>query len=618
MLYAQVVLGIAVEGPFDYVVPKAIRESIAVGSRVQVSLRARPMTGYVTALSAQSAVKKVKPVARLIDAQPILDQNMLALTRGVAQHYGCSWGEAIETAIPEFLRRGRRIARPAHQERHNAAPDPADFRFTLIHDRSRGGRWNEYIRHIRRALEAQRGIIVLVPDTEALAVAHGFLKSVFPVAIEPVRRHMRKESEVWLNIREGLVPLAVGTRSAVFAPMPELGLIIIDEEQDDSYKQDQVPHYHAREVALMRGRIEGAEVVAGSHAPSLESFRHARETKSEPVVIYRESPYPDIKILNPYSEYQARAAKKEILSKYLEDAMADCLAAGGRMLLFAHRSGFATYAFCHNCGTALRCSRCASNLVYHFSENILRCRHCAFRMAPPKICPACSAGYIKYAGSGDEKVESELHRIFPQARIRRIGTHDTIKGDEADIFIATRAVIRRRELAFDLIGVLGIDNALNRVDIRAAEKVYALLDGLISLTDTRMIIQSRHAHHHCFESLAGNDPAIFYAKEFEDRRELLFPPFGHLILVKLRGRRQERVKTASRTLFERLSERASGVSAVKIVAVNPAQPAKLRGNFYYQILAVSPDAAEAVRFLKANLRDFKHSGIIITLDVDPV
>jgi primosomal protein N' (replication factor Y) len=224
-------------------------------------------------------------------------------------------------------------------------------------------------------------------------------------------------------------------------------------------------------------------------------------------------------------------------------------------------------------------------------------------MSPPKICPSCNAGYIKYFGTGTDKIESELARIFPQARI---GT---------DIVVSTSLILKEEGANFDLICVLNIDNSLNRVDYMAAEKVFYLLFGLATLTDKVIIIPTNFPQHHCFKSLSTGDANVFYSQELKFRKQLNFPPYKHMCLVKLRGRNLEKVQKSAEDLFDKLKE---GNKAVKALSLNPGQPEKLRGNFYWQILFSAASAQKLSSFLKIHLKDSRYSGIIVTVDVDPV
>ncbi len=475
-----------------------------------------------------------------------------------------------------------------------------------------------YLKEIKDVLAAKQSVIVLFSDIKDIEKAKEEIRKSLGVDAFVSFRKQPKELEVWEKIRQTDYSVVLGTRSGIFSPVNNLGLIIIDSEGDSVYKQEQSPHYHAREVALMRAQISGARVILGSQCLSLESFYLAKKEKVELEIIPSKAAYPLVKVIDLRRLAYAERKSKSIFSKFLADAIYATLGEKGKILLVINRKGFATTAACHNCGAPLKCPRCNINLVFHFEENKLRCHHCNFKMEVPKICPSCNAGYIKYSGTGTEKVESELARIFPQASIKIL--EEQKEGSvalDADIIVSTPAVAKQvGRLSFDLIAVLAIDNSLNRVDFRASEKTFSLLMGLVGLTSKKIIIQSANANHYCFQALINNDPLLFYEKELEQRKQLNFSPFKHMILLKLRGADLEKVKKAASDLFQRLNNIAT--SSIKMLSLNPGSPAKLRGNFYYQILLRASSAQKASNFLKLHLKEWHYSGIIVTVDVDPV
>jgi len=614
VLYAKVVLGLPIEGPFDYHVPKEWEDKILPGARVWVNFRNKKEVAYVTGLSSRTAIKKVKDILEIIDPQPLIDKKMFLLADKIAQYYCCSLGEALESMLPEELRKGRKWGQSEF-----SLPKAGKFALTpfsqRLHFIQGAERISAYLREIKATLLQKRSVILLFSDIALAKKTAEIIERDSEAKVFVLFSKQVKGFSVWQNIKKEEYCVVVGVRSNVFAPVNSLGLIIIDQENDQVYKQEQVPHYHAREVALMRAEIEEAKVVLGANLLSLESFYLAQNNKIEYEIIPAERKYPEIRLIDPSRVAYADRKNKPIFSKYLADAIYANLLEKGRILLFINRKGFATSAACHNCGAALKCPRCNINLVFHFDENKLKCHHCNFKMLLPEICPVCNAGYIKYSGLGTEKIESELARVFPQARIKLM---DDFKGDLnlIDILVSTSAVIKHKELNFDLIGVLGIDNSLNRVDFRSAEKTFGLLLGLSALTTKKIIIESSNSNHHCFRALINNDPSFFLKEELKERKQLKFPPFKHMVLVKIRGRNLDKVKKASYDLFEKLNKIKT--SSLKLISLNPAQPPKLRGNFYYQILIRASNPKAASGFLKLHLKSERYSGIIITVDVDPV
>jgi primosomal protein N' (replication factor Y) len=615
MLYAKVVVGLPVAGPFDYAVEPALEQKIKPGCRAWVPWRNQKKLGYVVGLTKKTNIRQVKSITSLIDELPVLDKNMLLLTRKLSDYYCCSWGEAIETALPQALRKGRTLP-PAHINSTQDIP-ALKQRNLLIHDLEGTRRWDIYLKEIKETLSKNKSALLLFPDKKAVLRAREIISSKISASMSVLCRHDSKGLEEWLKIKQGKVNIVIGTRSSIFAPAPNLKLVIIDEEHDPSYKQDQVPHYHPREVALMRIKLERSKLILGSASVSLESFYLAKKLQMRYLRIEREKRFPDIKIIDIRHRPDSERRASTILSKYLQDAVALSLNSNEKVLLFLNRKGFATVASCVSCGLSLKCPRCSVNLIYYFKDSLLKCHYCNFKMQPPSLCPHCNAGYIKYSGVGTEKIESELSRIFPQARIKMLDRQKYEDITEADIFISTQGIVRDADYNFDLIGILSIDNSLNRVDFRAGEKTFQLLTGILRLTDKKVIIQTGLAKSHIFTALLNQDAEIFYRKELDERRQLNFPPYQHLGLVKIRGKKEEKVKEIAQVLFRRLNQ-AKAAKNIKIISVNCAQPAKLRGNFYWQILTRARSAFNLSKFLKIHLKDLAHSGIIITVDIDPL
>ncbi|MDD5109069.1 MAG: primosomal protein N' [Candidatus Omnitrophica bacterium] len=614
MLYANVVLGLPIDGPFDYLVPPDLENKITVGIRVLVNFRNKREVAYVVGLNKKTKIKKIKEILSVLDQAPILDESMLLLTRNLAQYYCCSWGEAIETALPEGLRKGKETKKGDGSLFFNKVTGKENRPLFLQGQE----RMSVYLKEIKQFCADRRSVIVLFSDISEAERAKKLIEQDSGLEVFLVFRKQLKELEVWEKIRQAQCCIVVGTRSSIFSPVNNLGLIIVDQEDDSVYKQEQVPHYHAREVGLMRAQIDGAKIILGSYCLSLRSFYLAHKENHEFRIVPSETAYPLVKVIDLSRLAYAERKIKSIFSKLLADAVYSTLGERGKILLVINRKGFATSASCHNCGVALKCPRCNINLVFHFGEDKLKCHHCNFKMELPKICPNCNAGYIKYSGIGTEKVESELARIFPQASVKII---DEQKGmvnlSDADIFVGTGFVAKQQgSIRFDLIGVLAIDNSLNRIDFMASEKTFSMLMSLVSLTAKKMIIQSANASHHCFQALIKNDPELFYERELAQRKQLNLAPFKHMILLKIRGINPEKVKKASVDLFQRLN--ALKTASMKILSLNCGQPAKLRGNFYYQILMRASSPQKASHFLKSHLKEWHYSGIIVTIDVDPV
>ncbi|MDD2752497.1 MAG: primosomal protein N' [Candidatus Omnitrophica bacterium] len=615
MLYAKVVLGLAVEGPFDYIVPDALKDKICVGKRVWIDFSRQKKIGFCVELTSQSKIKFHKPILDVIDEFPILDSATLLLTKKIADYYCCFWGEVIETALPEGIRKGSKL-NPCGLRREDNPPKQRP-QLLLLHDLDGRQRWGFYLEKISKVLEAKRRVIVILPDVPAILRAKEKIETGLNTRACILYRQVPNENELWERIACAKEDIIIGSRSAIFAPVADLGLIIIDEEENSVYKQDQVPHYHARQAALMRSEIEKADLILGSLCPSLEAFFLAKNGTIDYLPLQRKKSFPEIKFIDPINFSYLERKKGGIFSRLLEDAVYRVLTEKGKTLLFINRKGYSGLAICLGCNSVLKCPRCNINLVFHFHQNQLQCHYCNFKMEAPKICPACNSGYIKFSGTGTEKIENELSRMFPQARISRLEDNQQVNLPDHDIFIATSAILKQPDLAFDLVGVLAIDNSLNFPQLRSGENTFRLLSGLTNLTEKKMIIQTSFVTHEVFQSLWKKDPLIFYNQELGQRKQLKFPPFKHFVLIKLRGPEEEKVKKAGLRLFEQL-KLALAEKTLKFLSSNPAIPNKLRGNFYWEIIGVCADPSKISGVLKKELKKFMHSGIIVTVDVDPL
>lgn len=613
MLYAKVVLGVPVDGPFDYRVPKGLEKAIETGERVGVSFGNQKKIGYVAGLAHKTNFKNLKELTQIIDESPVLDKALLLLTKKASLYYCCSWGQAIETALPKEIRNGRKLLISRQLPQKTQCPKEAGILLQYFDEKTK---WDFYFQQLE-ALERNRSAIMVMPDIDSAQKAQRLIRDRAGLDSALLFRGQPKEAQIWQSIKNGKARIVIGTRSAVFAPVGNLGLLIVDDEHNPVYKQEQTPHYHARDAGLMRCQIEKAKLILASASPSLESFYLAKTKKIEYLGFPRSGPYPQVKVLENRSLVLINKKKNLVFSKYLQDLIFSSLQSKQKTLIFLNRRGFATFLYCHSCGKVLKCSRCNVNLVYHFKGKILSCHHCNFKMELPKICPSCNSGYIKYSGLGTERLESELSRMFPQARIKRIEAGQRPDANEYDLFVGTESIIGRVSDKFDLVVALFIDNSLNRVDLRAAEKTFALLVGLWVLTDKRLIIQSNLSGHHCFEALLKRDTGLFYNKELRQRKQLKFPPYRHMILVKLRGRKEDKLRGLSLELFEKIKE-ANTDKGIEVISVNAGQPSKLRENFYWQILISGNNPIKANSFIKKHLKGFRHSGIIVTVDVDPI
>ncbi len=663
--YADIALGLPSPSPFQYEIPSALDDEMAPGQRVWVRIRERKLVGYVLGFSDEKAFDEIKLIDALIDREPVLDGHFLGLTRWMSEYYFCAWGQTIETALPAPFKKGKfRMKSRARKISETAEMlNPHDLTLTpsqdaayrsisekmkarrhgtfLLHGITGSGKTEIYMHLIRDLLKEDRGSIVLVPEISLTPQAVDRFHSRFGdvLAVIHSRLPQGRRVEEWHRIRSGEAKVVIGARSAIFSPVKDLGLIVIDEEQDASYKQGETPRYHAREVAAWRARETGAVLLLGSATPSLESY-HASEPASGGKIVRLElperiekRPLPAVEVVD--MRRPVKEKKDFIFSPALESGVRDALAKKEQVMLLLNRRGFSTHLHCNACGFVMRCDHCRLSLAYHFDKGILLCHLCEFRAEPVRLCPDCKKNYLNYFGVGTQKVYEEAHKLFPDARLGRMDTDSTQKKDahetilrsfkrgEIDVLIGTQMIAKGHDFPnVSLIGVVSADTALHIPDFRASERTFALLTQVAGRAGRgdipgRVIVQSHVPHHYSIQSAKDHDYREFYEKEIEFRRELFMPPFARLVRVVFSGLVEKEV-IRQILLFAKTIEASIGESSeIKLLGPSPAMVSREKGQFHWNFYLKGPEALEMNALLRRALGDFKKSRITMTVDVDP-
>lgn len=627
---AQVVVGLPVEGPFDYSIPAELAGKVAVGQRVRVLFNRRQRAGFIVGFKAKSAFKRLNQVLSCLDNHPLIDEKALVFTKKLSEYYACAWGEAIETWLPSALRTirplewtppARGAAQPAgSSRREEESPSAFVKNITLLHDKSSDKRWPLILEMVRETLDANRGVIFLVPETAMVdAVAVHLAKAVsVPMMVFDKKASAVRELESWLAVREGKARVVIGTRSAVFAPSENLGLIVIYEEENTAYKQEQTPHYDARALARMRAGVEGCSVLYVSSAPSAETWfyflkEQARKEKWQKVTCEAER----LSAMQIIDMTNYNPQKTSVLSFPLQNAMRDTLAQQGKVILLMNRKGFTTRTHCQQCGFTVQCERCNVNLTYLYSQKVMVCRHCNFRTELPKVCPQCRGGYLRSSGTGTEKLESEVARLYPQSRVGRFDTNSKSFPRQADIVITTKAVLREQEaLDVSLVAVINFDAELHHLDFRSGHHAFALLARLRQLAAQKLLVQTRMMDNYALRAVSKNDPDRFYKEELSLRKELGFPPYRHLVSIGLRGVNEDFVFEQAKELSARLEKDRD--ARVEISDPHPDVNPKLRDKYRFTILLKGRSVKSILAFIRKALKDFSRKrNTIVTINVDP-
>jgi primosomal protein N' (replication factor Y) len=519
------------------------------------------------------------------------------------------------------------------------ALDGRTFRPFLLHGVTGSGKTEVYFRAAERALEQGRGTLVLVPEigltpllVRAAAARFGSTVCVLHSELSAGERH-----DQWWRIREGECRIVVGARLAVFAPVQDVGLVVVDEEHDGAYKQDESPRYHGRDVAVMRAKLEGAVVVLGSATPSLETFTNAAAGKYGRLTLPRRISSQGLPTVEIVDRRQVmKAGGDAILTPPLRDALAQRLLRKEQALLLLNRRGYAISLLCRECGQEADCPNCSVSLALHEGGRRAVCHYCAFQTAPPAACPACKGAYLKQRGYGTEKVVEAVRAAFPEARVDRLDRDraarrgelqkalDAFAAGETDILVGTQMIAKGHDFPrVTLVGVIDADVGLGLPDFRSAERTFQLLtqvSGRAGRADLpgEVILQSHLPDHYALRFACTQDYASFFEQESTFRRTMSYPPTASLLNLIVRGKDAAVAAQESDVLARTLRETA-GAGRYRVLGPARAPLARLREEHRFQILLKGKRSAmrTAVKnALAGRYGDVRWPGIVV--DVDPL
>lgn len=511
------------------------------------------------------------------------------------------------------------------------------------------GKTEIYLRLTAAAVAAGFTVLVLVPEIALISQTERRFRARFGerIAVLHSRLAEGERFDQWCRVLKGEAPIALGVRSAVFAPLPRLGLIVVDEEHDPSYKQEGGVPYHARDLALVRGRDHGAVVVLGSATPSLESAYNAKRGKYTELVLTRrieERPLPAVRVVDLRSLRDRRGAGR-FIGEELRAALAETLERGEQALVFLNRRGFAGFPVCAACGEALRCPRCEIALTLHRAERRYRCHYCGFeRPAGEEACSSCGRREIRPLGLGTEKVEEALRALFPQARIARMDSDTTrakgsllallrgLREKTIDILVGTQMVAKGHDFpGITLVGVVCADLSLHFPDFRAGERTFQLLAQVAGRAGRgeqpgRVVLQTYNPGHVVLQAACRQDYEAFYEAEMGFRRELGYPPLSRIILFKISGPGKEEAERAARAVARaclELRQREDGrLAAVEVLGPAAAPLARVAGRSRFQVLLKGAEPGPLHRLAESCLARLPELGlpaaVATEVDVDPL
>ena len=513
----------------------------------------------------------------------------------------------------------------------------ATFRVALLHGVTGSGKTAVYLELAARVLRRGRRVLVLVPEIALTPAVTAAFRAAADgrVAVQHSGLSDGERHDQWHRIRRGEVDVVVGTRSAVFAPLDDLGLIVVDEEQDASYKQEESPRYHGRDVAIVRGRQAGALVVLGSATPSLETYHNAARGRYERLVLGRrvlDRPLAAVTIVDMRQEV-AEQGPDVVFSAALHDALADRLRRGEQALVLLNRRGYAAAILCRQCGRTLECPNCSVSLTLHRAAGRVRCHYCSYSSARPAVCGHCAGPFLERIGLGTERIEAELAALFPQARLARLD-RDTVRRRgaaqalldrfarrETDVLVGTQMVAKGHDFpAVTLVGVISADVGLGLADFRAAERTFQLLTQVAGRAGRgdlpgEAIVQTFHPEHYSIDHACRQEYEPFFQAEMRYRRALRYPPVVAMINVVVRAGTMPAARRAAAGLADEL--RAAG-GGYRVLGPAPAPLTRLRGEHRAQIFLKGTRRRALREAVRAALDRHPTLRRRVTVDVDPL
>lgn len=626
---------------------------------MRVPLGGAALTGYIVSISndleAGVSPARIRQITARLEETPSVSPELLSLAEWLAEHYLTPLGQCLLLVFPgasEGLSRGIRQSVP---DATCPFPDSLDVQIlptelgtlrekilnalknrapaNVLLPASTNVLTGLYLEAIEATIETGRTALVLVPQTEDVEPLHALFQGqwhgrceVYHAGLAPADR-----LQAWSRIQAGQADIVIGTRSAVFVPLQHIGLIIVDREENASYKAENAPRFDARVVARERASRAGAVLVLASPHPSLESVEESGPVWSE-FSMPKHLSSPPVTVVDLREEPPGT-----LLSARMIEAMTASLVLGRKVLLFLNRKGYAPVLLCRDCGEAIRCPACLAGLTFHKKAAELRCGHCGHSRRAPEACPSCHGTRLIPYGFGTEALEESVRSHFPSARLARLEREGAAKeranrailslmrDGELDILIGTRLLATRRPRPLaSLIGLIYPDVALHLPDFRAAEKAYHALREVISLAedDAGVVLQTYVPQHHVMRAVAGHDPSLFYKAELADREALGYPPFGRLIGLQVSGTKEELVASAaSRWAVLLRGENASRKKDVEVLGPVPASPPQLRKRFQWRLLVKGRETGVIRRAVQSTLKEIetgsRAGGLRYDIDVDP-
>lgn len=663
MIFLDIVLNVPVNQAFTYsYIPLENQkpENIPqIGKRAEVRFGNKKMTGFITKIydsfPSHCAVplEKIKQVSKIVDSEPLITQELLETAIWVSKYYLCTIGEAVNSILPSARRESSEqsfsfdseisagIRQNLSEEQKKAVndilahADKNESSFHYLYGPTGSGKTEVFLQTAEQILKKNKGVIYLVPEISLTQQVVDSVVNRFGPQVAVLHSSLTQSQKLtqWKKILHREARIVIGARSAIFAPVPDLGMIIIDEEHDSSYKSGNTPRYHARQTAMYRASKLKIPLIMGSATPSVEAWhlmncgKLLKHTLSKRLAGGEK---PSIKCIN-----LNQSVMQGCISEELKNEIETTLKEKKQAILFLNRRGFTHFFRCSTCGFEMKCKNCSVSMTFHKSENRLRCHYCGWHILPPSSCPKCGSLDIGYSGFGTEFIEAETAQKFPNARIVRVDTDsvskkgelqnkiDAFKKGEFDIMLGTQMVAKGLNFPnLKTVGIILADTALHLPDFRATERTFSLITQVAGragrfFPDGKVFVQTYNPENQAISFACSANTEGFYDFEINQRKLLSFPPFSRLIRLVFRSSNQIKAQMTSEdaaNLIENLK-----IPGVEILGPSECPLSKISQNYRFQLILRGEKIVPLQNAVRKLLFDYRHpQEVYIECDVDPV
>ena len=663
MIFLDIVLNVPVNQAFTYsYIPLENQkpENIPqIGKRAEVRFGNKKMTGFITKIydsfPSHCAVppEKIKQVSKIVDSEPLITQELLETAIWVSKYYLCTIGEAVNSILPSARRESSEqsfsfdseisagIRQNLSEEQKKAVTDilahaeKNESSFHYLYGPTGSGKTEVFLQTAEQILKKNKGVIYLVPEISLTQQVVDSVVNRFGPQVAVLHSSLTQSQKLtqWKKILHREARIVIGARSAIFAPVPDLGMIIIDEEHDSSYKSGNTPRYHARQTAMYRASKLKIPLIMGSATPSVEAWhlmncgKLLKHTLSKRLAGGEK---PSIKCIN-----LNQSVMQGCISEELKNEIETTLKEKKQAILFLNRRGFTHFFRCSTCGFEMKCKNCSVSMTFHKSENRLRCHYCGWHILPPSSCPKCGSLDIGYSGFGTEFIEAETAQKFPNARIVRVDTDsvskkgelqnkiDAFKKGEFDIMLGTQMVAKGLNFPnLKTVGIILADTALHLPDFRATERTFSLITQVAGragrfFPDGKVFVQTYNPENQAISFACSANTEGFYDFEINQRKLLSFPPFSRLIRLVFRSSNQIKAQKTSEdaaNLIENLK-----IPGVEILGPSECPLSKISQNYRFQLILRGEKIVPLQNAVRKLLFDYRHpQEVYIECDVDPV